>query len=29
MKWEQMKKCYLTQGGISKNINFGDNEWIE
>lgn len=24
-----MKTFYLTQGGISKNINFRENEWIE
>lgn len=26
VKSEQVKKFYLTEGGISKNINFGENK---
>lgn len=26
VKSKQVKKFYLTEGGISKNINFGENK---
>lgn len=29
MKCKQMKKFYLTERGISKNINFGENKQIK
>lgn len=29
MKCKQVKKFYLTKGGISKNINFGENIQIK
>lgn len=29
VKSKQVKKFYLTEGGISKNINFGENKQIK